>query len=141
MPDDRGVNDARDRSRRAGRFMQRLGEIAPLDEIGEPLEELADVDGGAMQIEEPLGENSDGNDAASQDGPHQQAALLDVVDHADFVLAAFAARGKPGAGRHGATFRLVGVGVGLGAVPGVLPNHFPGAHHKRSNRSACPILS
>jgi hypothetical protein len=34
-----------------------------------------------MQIKEPLSEDSDRNDAASQDRPHQQTTLLDVVDH------------------------------------------------------------
>jgi len=61
--------------------MQRLGEVAPLHQIREPLQELTDVDGRAMQIEEPLGEDGDRDDAASQNRPHQQTALLDVVDH------------------------------------------------------------
>ncbi len=82
MVDDRGVNDAGDGSRRAGGFMQRLGEVPPLQEVREPLQELPDVDGGAVQIEEALCEDRDGNDAASQNRPHQQATLLDVVDHA-----------------------------------------------------------
>jgi hypothetical protein len=34
-----------------------------------------------MQVEEALREDSDGNHTASQNGPHEQATLLDVVDH------------------------------------------------------------
>jgi hypothetical protein len=62
--------------------MQRLGEIAALNQIGKSLQEFTNVDSGAMQIEKPLRENADGNNAASQDRPHQQTALLDVIDHA-----------------------------------------------------------
>ena len=46
-----------------------------------------------MHIKEPLGENSDGNDATGHNRPHQQAALLDVIDHA-FFLTRFETRGK-----------------------------------------------
>ena len=48
----------------------------------------------AVQIEESLCENRDGNDAAGQNRPHEQAALLDVIDHLELSLAAFGARGK-----------------------------------------------
>ena len=34
-----------------------------------------------MQIKETLSEDRDGNDAAGQNWPHQQTALLNVVDH------------------------------------------------------------
>ena len=53
----------------------------PPEKIGKTLEKFADVDAGPVQIEKPLGEHSDGNDTARQDRPHEQAALLDVVDH------------------------------------------------------------
>ena len=56
-------------------------EIAALDEVGKSLEKFTHVNGGAMQIEEPLRDHCDRDYAASQDGPHEQAALLDVVDH------------------------------------------------------------
>jgi hypothetical protein len=81
MPDNGRVNNARDWSRRAGRFMERFREVAPLHEVGKTLEELAHVDGSPMQVKEPLGKDRHGNHAANQDGPHEQAALLDVVDH------------------------------------------------------------
>ena len=84
VADDGGMNDARDRPRCAGRFVQRFGEIAALNEIGKPLQEFADVDGGAMEIKEALGENRDRHDAADQDRPHEQPALLDVIDHGNF---------------------------------------------------------
>ena len=61
--------------------MQRLGEVASLYQVREPLQELTDVDGRAMQIEKPLCKDSDCDDAASQNRPHQQATLLDVIDH------------------------------------------------------------
>jgi hypothetical protein len=61
--------------------MKRFGEIGALKKVRETLEKFANVNGGAMQIEQPLGENRDGDDAARQDGPHEQATLLDVVDH------------------------------------------------------------
>src|SRR5205085_9825493 len=53
------------------------------------------MNGGTMQIEQPLGKDRDGNDAAREDRPHKQAALLDVVDHRPVFLAAFRSRGKP----------------------------------------------
>jgi hypothetical protein len=61
--------------------MERFREIAALDEIRQALEKFAYVNGSAMQVKEPLCEDSDGDHAANQDGPHEQAALLDVVDH------------------------------------------------------------
>jgi hypothetical protein len=36
-----------------------------------------------MKIKKPLCKNSDGDDAADQDRPHEQATLLDVIDHAE----------------------------------------------------------
>jgi hypothetical protein len=39
-----------------------------------------------MQIEKTLGENSDRDNAAGKNRPHQQAAFLDVVDHASFLV-------------------------------------------------------
>ena len=76
--------------------MQRLGEVSTLDQVGEPLQELADVNRRAVQIEKSLCENRDGNDAAGQNRPHEQAALLDVIDHLELSLAAFGGPGKRG---------------------------------------------
>ena len=83
MPDDGGVNNPRHRARRAGAFMQRFGEVAPLHEVGETLEEFADVNRRAMKIKESFRENGDRDDAADQDRPHEQTTLLDVIDHAE----------------------------------------------------------
>jgi hypothetical protein len=123
--DDRGVNDSRDRARGSGRLVQGLGEVAALDQVSEPLQKLAHVDGGAVQIKEPLGKNRDGNDAARQDGPHEQAPLLDVVDHGPFVLTGFAAHGKPGS--LPVHFRFLGGVVGRGEMPGVCRINLPAA--------------
>ena len=81
MPDNCGVNHTRHRSRRPGGFMQGFGKIAALDQIGQSFQELAHMNGRAMQIKKPFRENSNRDDAADQDGPHQQPALLEVFDH------------------------------------------------------------
>jgi len=62
--------------------MESLGEIASLEEIRKPLEKFADVNGGRVELEQPLGENSDRNHSAGQNGPHEEPTLLHVVDHA-----------------------------------------------------------
>src|SRR5207247_3802776 len=49
--------------------------------VGQPLQELAHVNGGAMQIKKPFRDHGNRDDAANQDGPHQQPALLEVFDH------------------------------------------------------------
>jgi hypothetical protein len=61
--------------------MERFGEIAALKEIRKSLEKFTDVNRGAMQIEQPFRKDRDGNDAAREDGPHEETTLLDVVDH------------------------------------------------------------
>src|SRR5439155_13398686 len=81
MPDNCGVNHARHRPGCAGGFMQGFGKIAALDQVGQPLQELAHVNGGAMQIKKPFRDHGNRDDAANQDGPHQQPALLEVFDH------------------------------------------------------------
>src|SRR5260370_13056001 len=42
-----------------------------------------------MQIEKALGEDSDGDNAAGQNWPHEQSALLDVVNHGGYLLSSF----------------------------------------------------
>jgi hypothetical protein len=37
-----------------------------------------------MQIQQPFREDGDRDDATRQDRPHEQAALLDVIDHRKF---------------------------------------------------------
>src|SRR5205814_7597371 len=65
-------------------FMQCLGEITTSNKIRKSLQELAYVNRGTMQVEQAFGENSNRDDTAAQNWPHQQAALLDVINHADF---------------------------------------------------------
>ncbi len=62
--------------------MQGLGKVAALQQIGKALEKFADVNRGAMKIEEAFREDPDRDDAADQDGPHEETTLLDVIDHA-----------------------------------------------------------
>src|SRR5437899_8952964 len=47
------------------------------------------MNGGAMKIKKALQENRDCNDAAGQDRPHKQPALLDVINHGGYSLSAF----------------------------------------------------
>jgi hypothetical protein len=61
--------------------VQGFGKIAALDQIGQAFQELAHVNGRAMQIKEPFRDNGNRDDAANQDGPHQKPALLEVFDH------------------------------------------------------------
>ena len=63
--------------------MQGLSKIAALDQIGQAFQELAHMNGGPMQIKKPFREDGDRDDAADQDGPHEQTTLLDVIDHAE----------------------------------------------------------
>jgi len=37
-----------------------------------------------MQVKEAFGENADRNDATGQNWPHQQTALLNIINHANF---------------------------------------------------------
>jgi hypothetical protein len=46
------------------------------------LEKFADVNRSAVKIKKPLRKNTDRDDAANQDRPHEQTTLLDVIDHA-----------------------------------------------------------
>ena len=46
-----------------------------------------------MQIKKALREHSNGDDAADENRPHEQAAFLDVIDHAN-LLDLFAGRIK-----------------------------------------------
>jgi hypothetical protein len=61
--------------------VQRFGEIATPDQVGESLEKLAHVNAGAVQIKQPLREHRNRDDGADEDWPHQQSALLEVFDH------------------------------------------------------------
>ena len=81
VANDGRMNDPCDWPGRARGLMECFGKIPPRDEIGEPLKKLADMNRRAMEIEQPLREDSDRNDAADQNGPHQQSTLLDVIDH------------------------------------------------------------
>src|SRR5439155_156688 len=94
VPDDCGVNHAGYRAWSPGRFMERLSEIASPNQIRQSLQEFAHVNRGPMEVEEALGKNRDRDDATNQNWPHQQATLLDVINHAGFVVF-FTDCGKP----------------------------------------------
>ena len=97
MTKNRGMNHPGDRTRCAGRFVKRFGEIPALDQIREPFEKFADVNSRAMEIEPPLQENGDGDDAAGQNRPHQQSALLNVINHAGYPFSLISGIGQAGA--------------------------------------------
>jgi hypothetical protein len=42
-----------------------------------------------MQVEKALSEDSDGDNAAGQNRPHEQTALLDVINHGGNLLRPF----------------------------------------------------
>jgi hypothetical protein len=45
------------------------------------------VNRSSVKIKQALGKDGDRDDAAAQNWPHQQSALLDVIDHAGFCNA------------------------------------------------------
>src|SRR5437588_12557354 len=47
-----------------------------------------------MQIEKALGEDGNGDDAAGQNRPHEQSALLDVINHGGYLLSSFSRAGQ-----------------------------------------------
>src|SRR6266404_5126979 len=49
-----------------------------------------------MEIEPPLQENGDGDDAAGQNRPHQQTALLNVINHAGYPFSLISRIGQAG---------------------------------------------
>jgi hypothetical protein len=65
------MNDPRYWTWRSGRFVQRFREIAAPNKIRETLQEFADVDCRPMQVKETLAKNSDRDDTARQNWPHQ----------------------------------------------------------------------
>src|ERR1051326_300571 len=67
--------------------MQCLGEIAAPNEVRQSFQEFTNMNASAVQIKEALGKHSYRDDAAAQNRPHQQSALLDVIDHAGFCNA------------------------------------------------------
>jgi hypothetical protein len=102
VPDYRGVNHPRDRPRRPGRLMQRLSEIAPPDDIRETLQKFTDMNCCSVQVEQAFKKNRNGDDAAGQNWPHQQTALLNVVDHETVFLDLFGESRKPNTYQQGA---------------------------------------
>ena len=81
MAEDRGMDDARDRRRRARAFHLRLGETPVLNEILQPSHEFSDAQRDAVKVGGAFEEDRAGEDAAEEDQPHQGAALLHIVDH------------------------------------------------------------
>src|SRR5204863_3181855 len=80
VPQERGMNHPSDRTGRAGRFVQRFGEVASLNQIRKSLQKFANVNGSAMEIEKALQKDRDGDNAAGQNRPHEQPALLSVIN-------------------------------------------------------------
>src|SRR5438067_2385704 len=89
VPKNGGVNNASHRTWSASRLVQGLGEIAPLDQVRKTLQKFTHMNRGTMQVEEALGKNGDGDNAAGQNRPHQQPALLDVINHAGYLFTPF----------------------------------------------------
>jgi hypothetical protein len=52
------VEDAGDGSRRAGAFLDRFGKVPGFQEIREAAKEVAGLDRGAVEIQEPLHEDA-----------------------------------------------------------------------------------
>jgi hypothetical protein len=61
--------------------MKCLSEIAPTNQIRQSLQELAHINRSAVKVEEAFGKDRNRDDATAQNGPHQQSALLDVINH------------------------------------------------------------
>jgi len=66
-----------------------LRQSCGVNEIRQSFQKFADVNSSAMQVEKALSENSDGDNAAGQNRPHEQTALLDVVNHGAIFLDPF----------------------------------------------------
>ena len=83
----------------------------------------------AMKIKEALCKNSYRDDAAAQNRPHQQSALLDVINHAGFCNALsqlWQARIARGACTYRGRFsRALGEGDGRVAAGLVRPTNLP----------------
>src|SRR5437763_16935187 len=47
-----------------------------------------------MEIEKALQEDRDGDNAAGQNRPHEQPALLDVINHEGYLLSVFLGSGQ-----------------------------------------------
>ena len=61
--------------------MEGLGVFFLFDEAGEALEEFADVDGGAVEVEEAFEEDADGEEAAAEEEVNERASFVDEMDH------------------------------------------------------------
>jgi hypothetical protein len=67
--------------------MKCLSEIAPTNQVRQSLQELAHMNRGTVKVEEAFGKDRNRNDATAQNWPHQQSALLDVINHVGFSSA------------------------------------------------------
>src|SRR4029453_6892573 len=73
--------------------MERLCKIASPNQIPQSLQEFPHMNCCTVKVKEALGEDRDRDDATHQNWPHYQPALLDVINHAGFVVF-FAGCGK-----------------------------------------------
>src|ERR1700758_4818816 len=73
--------------------MECFCKIATLNEVRKAFEKFPHLNGGAMQIEKSFSEDGNGDDATSKNRPHEQAAFLDVINHARFLVC-IVSRGK-----------------------------------------------
>src|SRR6478752_9730497 len=105
------MNHSRHRAGRAGGLMQTLSEISTADQVRESFQKLAYMDGRAVKIKKTLRKNSNRDNAADQNWPHQQSAFLDVINHAEFCTSLCA----PWQG----TFRVWVVTLVLGFCSGI----------------------
>ena len=81
MANNGGVDDTCDGTRGGGAFVERLGVFFLFDKAGKALEEFADSDGGAVEMEEAFEENADGEKAAPEEEVNERPPFIDEMDH------------------------------------------------------------
>jgi hypothetical protein len=77
----RGADNPGDGAGSAGTFVMGFGKIASLHQIGQALEEFADIDGRAMVIKESFKEDTDRKATASEQQPNERSSVDDEFDH------------------------------------------------------------
>ncbi len=77
-----------------GTFRESLGVCLVLDQVAQTKEEVTHIDLGAMKVKEPLQKNSDGDDGAAKQEPHQRTAFSDQI-HRKLRIKTGRLRGQP----------------------------------------------